>query len=206
MGALDGVGSMANIVNGKVKADTTNTKENNVGKSNLGKDSFMTLLVTQMQNQDPLNPSSDTEFISQLAQFSSLEQMQNLNTTLTNQNAFGLVGRNVIMAVGSSEGKVSETVAGYVQYVEIKDGKAYLSIKDKLYSIDDLDTVIDDKYLDEILNSDKDSGTSTDKPSADGTGTDKTDSDKTNTDKTNTDNSSTDKSGTSTGDTSDTKK
>lgn len=187
--------SVANIVNGKVQAETTKTNEtkNKVGKSELGKDSFMTLLVTQMQNQDPLNPSSDTEFISQLAQFSSLEQMQNLNNTLTNQNAFSLVGRNVIIAVGSSKGDVSETVAGYVQYVEMKDGKAYLSIKDKLYSIDDLDTVIDDKYLDQVLNGDKNNNTTTDKPSTDGTdkpstdGTDKPGTDSTN--KTDKDNS-----------------
>ena len=53
-----------------------------------------------MQNQDPLNPSSDTEFIAQLAQFSSLEQMQNLNVSMSNQNAFGLVGQNVIITVG----------------------------------------------------------------------------------------------------------
>ncbi len=50
----------------------------------LGKDEFLTLLVTQMQNQDPLNPMDNTEMIAQLAQFSSLEQMQNLNESFTN--------------------------------------------------------------------------------------------------------------------------
>lgn len=115
----------------------------------------MTLLVAQMQNQDPLNPSTDTEFISQLAQFSSLEQMQNLNTTLNNQNAFGLVGKNVIINVGSSKGETTNTVAGYVQYVEMKEGKAYLAINEELYSIDDLYTVIDKAYLDKIINDNK---------------------------------------------------
>ncbi len=51
--------------------------------SELNKDTFIQLLVTQMQNQDPLNPMEDREFIAQMAQFSSLEQMQNLNTTMT---------------------------------------------------------------------------------------------------------------------------
>jgi flagellar basal-body rod modification protein FlgD len=105
-----------------------------------------------MQNQDPLNPSTDTEFISQLAQFSSLEQMENLNTTLSNQNAFNLVGKNVIMNIDATDGTKGQ-VAGYVQYVEIKDGKAYLSIDDETYSIDNLDTVIDDKYLAAVLES-----------------------------------------------------
>ena len=60
--------AVANIVNGEVKAETTptNSSKNTVGKNELGKDAFMTLLVAQMQNQDPLNPSTDTEFISHL--------------------------------------------------------------------------------------------------------------------------------------------
>lgn len=144
--------SIANIIDGKINAESTPTKQpKKYGTDALGKDAFMTLLVTQMQNQDPLNPSSDTEFISQLAQFSSLEQMENLNSTLTNQNAFALVGKNVIINVGQSEGKVTNTVAGYVQYVEIKDGKAYLAINDETYSVDDLNTVIDDYYLSDVL-------------------------------------------------------
>ncbi|GAB6088235.1 flagellar hook assembly protein FlgD [Alkaliphilus crotonatoxidans] len=50
--------------------------------SGINKDTFIKLLVTQMQNQDPLNPMDDREFISQMAQFSALEQMQNLNENL----------------------------------------------------------------------------------------------------------------------------
>ncbi len=145
---------VAYIQDGKVVAESTptNTSESKRGTSELGKEAFLQLLVTQMQNQDPLNPSSDTEFIAQLAQFSALEQMQNLNVSLTNQNAFGLVGKNVMISVGLSEGEVTNTVAGYVQYVEMKDGKAYLAINEELYSIDDLYTVLDDRYLEGILN------------------------------------------------------
>ncbi len=79
----------------------------------LGKDDFLRLLVTQMTHQDPLNPMKDTEFIAQLAQFSSLEQMQNLNTqfaeqsaliqSLNNNMAAGLVGRMVSVASDTVE-------------------------------------------------------------------------------------------------------
>jgi len=49
---------------------------------NLGKDAFMGLLVEQMKNQDPMNPQSNEDFIAQLASFSSLEQMEQMNQNL----------------------------------------------------------------------------------------------------------------------------
>ena len=55
---------------------------------NLGKDAFMQLLITKMQNQDPTKPEDDSAMLAQLAQFSTLEQMQQMNTTLTNISDF----------------------------------------------------------------------------------------------------------------------
>ena len=52
--------------------------------SSLGKDAFLQILITQLQNQDPTSPMDDKEFISQMAQFSSLEQMQNMTTAMEN--------------------------------------------------------------------------------------------------------------------------
>lgn len=60
----------------------------------LGKDAFMKILVTQMKNQDPLEPLKDTEFIGQMTQFSSLEQLTNLNTALT--QFIGLQGNQTL--------------------------------------------------------------------------------------------------------------
>jgi flagellar basal-body rod modification protein FlgD len=54
----------------------------------LGKDAFMQLLITKMQNQDPTQPQDDSALLAQLAQFSSLEQMQQMNTTLTGISDF----------------------------------------------------------------------------------------------------------------------
>lgn len=58
----------------------------NNNKNDLDKNAFLRLLTTQLANQDPLNPIEDREFIAQLAQFSSLEQMQNLNKTFTEKS------------------------------------------------------------------------------------------------------------------------
>ena len=54
---------------------------------NLGGDAFLQLLVTKLKNQDPTNPQSDTDFIAQLAQFSSLEQLTSINRAVTDLSA-----------------------------------------------------------------------------------------------------------------------
>jgi len=61
----------------------------------LGKDEFLKLMIVQMQNQDPLEPQADTAFIAQMAQFSSLEQMLNMNNTLLLNAAVSLIGSSV---------------------------------------------------------------------------------------------------------------
>lgn len=63
------------------------TTEKKTGNSNLGKDDFLKILITQLQNQDPTSPMDDKEFIAQMAQFSSLEQMSNIATGMNNLTA-----------------------------------------------------------------------------------------------------------------------
>jgi len=72
----------------------------------MGKDDFLTLLITQLQNQDPLNPADSTEYTAQLAQFSSLEQLSNVNANLeymqlyqasiNNAQAVSFIGKEII--------------------------------------------------------------------------------------------------------------
>ncbi len=142
------------VENGKIETNYTETyqKEDTKGTSALGKDAFLQLLVTQLQHQDPLSPQDNSEFVAQLAQFSSLEELQNLTSSMNNSQALNLVGKYVIVEVGKSEGlSQTTTISGYVDYVQMVEGKAMLSINDNLYKYDDLDSVADDYYIGEII-------------------------------------------------------
>lgn len=142
---------IAPIKDGLVQETTaaSNTSSSNTSESNtsLDKDAFLQLLVAQMKYQDPLEPTSNTEYIAQLATFSELEAMQNLQSSQSQDMATSLAGENVIMKVTSSTTGETSYVSGKVDYVVMENGKAYLSIKEQLYSIDDLDTVVSDEYL-----------------------------------------------------------
>ncbi|MBR5598372.1 MAG: flagellar hook capping protein [Lachnospiraceae bacterium] len=139
--------TIAQIKDGQILESVSSLNRNSkTSNSSLDKDAFLQLLVAQMKYQDPLEPTSNTEYISQLATFSELEEMQNLTSGMTLQRASGLVGQYVFMKVTDSSGNTSYP-EGTVDYVVYENNKAYLSIGDNLYSIDDLDTVADSKYV-----------------------------------------------------------
>ncbi|MCL2854279.1 MAG: hypothetical protein FWE21_01510 [Defluviitaleaceae bacterium] len=96
--------------------------------NDLDRNAFLNLLITQLRHQDPLNPMDDRDFIAQMAQFSSLEQMQNLNATFNRTHAFGMMGQHV-MAISRNPitGSLTE-VAGRVDSVEIRAGEPWLVI------------------------------------------------------------------------------
>jgi len=82
-------------------------------QSGLGKQDFLQLLIAQLKNQDPLQPMDDKEFITQMAQFNSLEQMQAMNQTMSSMSltqASNLIGKDVQAATTS--GSFAGTVSG----------------------------------------------------------------------------------------------
>ena len=127
-------------------ASATSSSEN---KNTLDKDAFLKLLVTQMQYQDPMEPTSNTEYMSQMAQFSSVEQMQNLSSTITSGQALSLTGQYVILNVPDAAGNISQ-VSGLVDYVTVQDGKNYFHIGEEYYPSDYLDSVVSMDYIEHL--------------------------------------------------------
>ncbi|MFE4521254.1 flagellar hook assembly protein FlgD [Cytobacillus firmus] len=73
---------MANTIDSSLMLSNYQSQSRKTGSDILGKDDFLKILMTQLQNQDPMNPMQDKDFIAQMATFSSLEQMTNMNKTM----------------------------------------------------------------------------------------------------------------------------
>jgi flagellar basal-body rod modification protein FlgD len=113
-------------------------------RNTLGKDDFLRLLVVQLENQDPTSPLDDREFIAQMAQFSALEQMTEMNRTLSNivTNAkinlsYSLLGRQVEV-IDRTTGMIE---SGMVSEVSFGSGVPTVSFDGLTYSVDDVTKV-----------------------------------------------------------------
>ncbi|NMA65517.1 MAG: flagellar biosynthesis protein FlgD [Clostridiaceae bacterium] len=123
-----------------IASQTTKTEETrNTGE--LGKNDFLQLLITQVQHQDPLNPSTDTEFIAQLAQFSALEQMQNLNRTFSYTSGFAMMGKFVSGEIQDEATGEVKYVSGIVESVRVLNGQIYAVVGEDDIPIDKITRV-----------------------------------------------------------------
>ena len=115
-------------------------------KNTVDSDMFLTLLVAEMQNQDPLEPTSNTEWVSQYATFTQVQQMSEMAESIDVLRANNLIGKEVIMRTTSESTGDVNYIQGIVDFVEVENGKPLLVIDDKKYSISDLDTIVSSQY------------------------------------------------------------
>lgn len=107
----------------------------------LGKDQFLELLITQLRYQDPTNPVNDQEFLAQLAQFTALEQMNNLtesiNTFALTTQAASLLGKEVEVLDPETE----KIVSGVVTKVTFANGVPQIHVGGGVYSLTDVQAI-----------------------------------------------------------------
>ncbi|MBO1003803.1 flagellar hook assembly protein FlgD [Pseudogracilibacillus auburnensis] len=124
----------------------SNQPKNRAPSPNLGKDEFIKILMTQLQNQDPLNPMEDKEFIAQMATFSQLEQMMHMassiDTLVHNQlvspviQYSHMIGKEVTYESENEKTGEKSIVTSQVVAVSQKDGWAILELDngEKIYA------------------------------------------------------------------------
>ena len=152
---------IAKVVNGKIDSSVSSDKvaakntNTNIGKSKLGYDEFLKLLTAEMQYQDPLEPTSNTDYVAQMATFSQREATLSMKESLTTSSdntiksmANQLVGQEVVVKDDESKTGYADGIVDYVMY---DDGEIYISVNDKLYSIDKLDTISTKDYYEAVV-------------------------------------------------------
>jgi len=122
---------------------TSSDGSTRVPQQTLGQADFLKLLIAQLTAQDPLNPQSNTDFVAQMAQFSSLQTSQNMQTNLTEMNsqqqfstAAGLLGQTV--QVQNSDKTVTQ---GAVTAIQMNSGTPLLVINGQYYSLSQVTSV-----------------------------------------------------------------
>jgi flagellar basal-body rod modification protein FlgD len=101
----------------------------------LSQNDFLKLLVAQMENQDPLQPQSDTEMASQMAQFTSLTQTTAMSSSLSSMQANSLIGSTVTLQESNSNQTTSGVVQAVVQGAESSDGTPQVIVNGTAYDL-----------------------------------------------------------------------
>ena len=103
--------------------------------SSIDKDMFLKLLVAQMKYQDPINVQSNSEYITQFATFSQLEQISNMVNSMNMTRGIECIGKEVTIK------DKNEEIEGIVEEVIFKDNNTYLKVNGNNYSINNLNTI-----------------------------------------------------------------
>ena len=121
-------------------SDLNNGYTNKTDNSILDPDQFLNLLITQMQNQDFMNPMDDTQYVTQMAQFSNMQQMQQMTEYSRMGYALSLVGKTVTASRLNASGEL-DTTTGVVEKVSMLNNEYILYVDGKQYDLSQIMTV-----------------------------------------------------------------
>jgi flagellar basal-body rod modification protein FlgD len=140
---MDNLGVTGYGVLGQTYASATNSASSAAQSSDatLGMNDFLMLLAAQFQNQDVMNPTDNTEFISELAQFSALQAMSELTQYSQRQYASSLVGKTVVVG-GYDQTGAYVTKQGVVQSATFSSDKCSIIVDDSAYDLSSVVQVV----------------------------------------------------------------
>jgi flagellar basal-body rod modification protein FlgD len=122
-------------------SSTTNNNTVATNKSTLDMNDFFKLMTAQLQNQDMFNPVDDTQFMAQMAQYSTLQQMQDMSKTFDSSYAVSLLGKNVLVN-STDENGITQQITGSVDKIDFQDGTAQLYVNGNVYATNDITSVL----------------------------------------------------------------
>jgi flagellar basal-body rod modification protein FlgD len=111
---------------------------------------FLTMLVTQLKYQDPLSPQDNSQFVSQMAQMSSLSAMKDMSNSLANSQAYDMIGKEIYAEVTDKTTHVTKQYTGVVDGVVIKDGVPYVVVDNTAIAVTDVLQVSPDESNDTV--------------------------------------------------------
>ncbi|WP_101696800.1 flagellar hook capping FlgD N-terminal domain-containing protein [Clostridium minihomine] len=124
-------------------ASKSTAKSSSNSASSLSIDQFLSLLAAQLSNQDVMNPTQDTEFITQMAQFTSLQALENLNQYASYQYGSSLIGKKVSVAAYDNTGKYIEDV-GIVTRSDFSRGDTTVMVNGRNYGVSNIMEIVND--------------------------------------------------------------
>ena len=131
--------STVSSITGSTSTSSLDAALSRIPQKTLDQEDFLKLLVAQMTTQDPLNPTKDTEFAAQMAQFTSLEQTRSMSSEISKMRmeqeflqANDLLGRIVVLQNISD----NSTVQGLVSAVTVEEGTPKIKVGEKVYTLD----------------------------------------------------------------------
>lgn len=104
------------------------------GKNGISIDDFLTIMVTQLTNQDFMNPVDDTQFVTQLAQFSTLQQMQEMSSNMKSNYMLSLVGKTVTCAKFNVSGNLQKET-GPIERIVLANDEFALYVNGEKFSL-----------------------------------------------------------------------
>jgi flagellar basal-body rod modification protein FlgD len=139
---------IADAITAASSISSSSTSKTTTSNLTVDSETFLTLLAAQMQYQDPLNPQTDTEFVTQLAQMSSLEEMQEIGAGMSSIQAYSLVGQYAYAEVSDSDTGETNYYYGTIDSIVNESGTYYAVIGIDAVNVDNIVQLFDPGLLD----------------------------------------------------------